>query len=286
MEPFTSPAIDAANVRPPGSERRHWSLDDIPWSALGRDAVADNEALFYMVAAASLMESATDLYTANLIEFFAGDDEIGAWLENFWLPEELQHGKALRRYVEAAWPDFPWEAVRGAFVEEFRPFCDEALEPVRGLEMASRCVVEMGTASFYTGLSRASPEPVLTAVTSRIAKDEVRHYKYFYRFFRKYRETERPGRSAVGPALWRRLRMNRGEDRLVVLKHVHAARRPGAPFDDRVYRQVLRQCRELMRPSFPAEMSMRMLLKPLDLDPRVQRLILPLLTALVRRVVP
>jgi rubrerythrin len=286
MEPLTSAAIDASAVRPLAPMRRHWSLDDIPWSALRRDVVAGNEALFYMVAASSLMESATDLYTANLIEFFAGDDEIGSWLEEFWLPEELQHGKALRRYVEAAWPDFPWEAVRGEFVEEFRPFCDEALEPTRSLEMASRCVVEMGTASFYTGLSRASPEPVLTAVTNRIAKDEVRHYKHFYRFFRKYREAERPSRRAVGPALWRRLRMNRSEDRLVVLKHIYAARRPGAPFHDGVYRQVQRQCRQLMRPWFPAEMSMRMLLKPLDLDSRVQRLILPVLTTVVRRVVP
>jgi hypothetical protein len=276
MEPSTSPA----------PVPRHWSLDDIPWPALRPDAVARNEALFYMVATASLMESATDLYTANLIEFFVDDDEIGSWLENYWLPEELQHGKALRRYVEAAWPDFRWEAVRDAFVEEFRPFCDEAIEPVRSLEMASRCVVEMGTASFYTCLSRVSPEPVLAAVTGRIAKDEVRHYKHFYRFFRKYCEPARPGRSAVGLALWRRLRMNRGEDRLVALKHVHAVRWPGAPFDDRAYRHVLRQCRELMRPLFPAEMSMRMLLKPLDLDPRVQRLILPMLIALTRRVVP
>jgi hypothetical protein len=286
MEPLTSPEINAASVPLPAPVPRHWSLDDIPWSGLRRDAVARNAPLFYMIATASLMESATDLYTANLIEFFADDDEIGSWLEDYWLPEELQHGKALRRYVESAWPDFHWEAVREAFVEEFRPFCDEALEPVRSLEMASRCVVEMGTASFYTGLSRASPEPVLAAVTDRIAKDEVRHYKHFFRFFRKYRERERPGRSAVGLALWRRLRMTGGEDRLVALKHVHTARRPGAPFDDRAYRHVRRQCRELMRPQFPAEMSMRMLLKPLDLDPRVQRLILPGLVALVRRVVP
>src|SRR5215469_3830787 len=158
MEPLTSPATDAVRVRPPAAVRRHWALDDIPWPALRRDAVARNEGLFYMVAAASLMESGTDLYTANLIEFFAGDDEIQSWLENYWLPEELQHGKALRRYVEAAWPDFPWEAVRDAFVEEFRPFCDEALQPARCLEMASRCVVEMGTAS--TGSRLALDRPV------------------------------------------------------------------------------------------------------------------------------
>ena len=289
MELLTSAAATADEAgavadQPPA--RRHWSLDDIPWHAIRRDAVGRSEALFYMIAAASLMESATDLYTANLIEYFAGDDEITSWLKDNWLPEELQHGRALRRYVETAWPDFPWDRVRADFIEEFRPFCDEALEEARGLEMASRCVVETGTASFYTGLSRASPDPVLALVTRRIAEDEVRHYKHFYRFFRKYREIERPGRAAVAPALWRRLRMSAGEDRLVVLKHVHAARQPGARFDARVYRHVQKQCRALMRPHFPIEMSVRMLLKPLALGPQAQRVTVPVLAALARRSVP
>jgi hypothetical protein len=269
-----------------GAGRRHWSLDDIPWQAIDREAAGRSVALFYIVAAASLMESATDLYTANLIEHFGRDPEITAWLEASWLPEELQHGRALHRYVETAWPDFPWERVRERFVEEFRPFCDEALEASHSLEMASRCVVETGTASFYTGLSRASPEPVLSLLTRRIASDEVRHYKHFYRFFRKYREMEQPRRSAVAPALWRRIRMTGGEDRLIVLKHVHEARRPGSPFDNRVYREVRRQSRRLMRRDFPVEMGVRMLLKPLELGPRSQRLAVPVLAALARRAVP
>jgi rubrerythrin len=286
METLTSTAKNADGLAEHPPARRHWALDDIPWRAIRRDAVDRNEALFYMLAAASLMESATDLYTANLIEYFAGDDEITSWLKDCWLPEELQHGRALRRYVETAWPDFPWDQVREDFIEEFRPFCDEALEEARALEMASRCVVETGTASFYTCLSRASPDPVLALLTRRIAEDEVRHYKHFYRFFRKYREIERPGRAAVAPALWRRLRMTGGEDRLVVLKHVHAAHRPGAPLDARSYRRVHRRCRALMRPHFPVEMSVRMLLKPLALGPRTQRVTVPLLAALARCGVP
>lgn len=266
--------------------RRHWSLDDIPWQSIRHDAVAGSEVFFYLIASASLMESATDLYTANLIDYFAGDDEVTAWLERHWLPEELQHGRGLRRYVEAAWPDFPWEPVRELFVEEFRPFCDEALERARGLEMASRCVVEMGTASFYTSLSRASPDPVLALLTRRIAEDEVSHYKHFYRFFRKYRQIERPARGAVAPALWRRLRMSGGEDRLVVLKHVHRARHPGKPFGAAVYRSIHRQSQALLREHFPVEMSVRMLLKPLTLGPRVQRVAVPVIAALARRVVP
>src|SRR6266446_434616 len=262
--------------------RRHWSLDDIPWNAIRHDAVAQNRAFFYLVASASLMESATDLYTENLINFFAGDEEVTSWLEHYWLPEELQHGRALRRYVEVAWPEFDWEAAYRRFVEEFRPFCDEALEALRSLEMASRCVVEMGTASYYTTLSRASPEPVLSLLARRIVEDEVRHYKHFYRFFRKYRDAESPSRAAVVPALWRRLRMSGGDDSFIVLKHVYGARYPGAPFDTGVYRDLRRECCDLVRDHIPHEMSVRMLLKPLALGPRTQRALIPVAVAAAR----
>jgi hypothetical protein len=190
--------------------RQRWSLDDIPWHEIRHDVVANSHAFFYLVASASLMESATDLYTENLIEFLAGEDEVTSWLEHYWLPEELQHGRALRRYVETAWPEFEWEPAYLQFVEEFRPFCDTSLETTRSLEMASRCVVEMGTASYYTTLSRASPEPVLALLARRIVEDEVRHYKYFYRFFRQYRKAESPSRAAIAPAPLLRCRMTCG----------------------------------------------------------------------------
>jgi len=266
--------------------RQHWSLDDIPWHAIRRDAVAPAETLFYLLASASLMESATDLYTENLVDYFAGDEEITSWLEQYWLPEELQHGRALRRYVEAAWPQFDWEPARRRFVEEFRPFCDTALESTRTLEMASRCVVEMGTASYYRTLSHASPDPVLAMLTGHIAEDEVRHYKHFYRYFRRYQDTETPGRAAVLAALWRRLRMTGGDDSYIVLKHVYRTRHPGQPFDVEAYRRVRRQCRALLHDHFPHEMSVRMLLKPLGLGPRTQRMTLPMIAAVARRVVP
>ena len=286
MDSRISPAHDTRTIGDRSSARRHWSLDDIPWHAIQHDAVARNKAFFYLVASASLMESATDLYTENLIDFFVDDKEVTSWLEHYWLPEELQHGRALRRYVEIAWPEFDWEPAFRRFVEEFRPFCDVALEAARSLEMASRCVVEMGTASYYTTLSRGSPEPVLSVLTRRIVEDEVRHYKHFYRFFRKYRGMESPSRAAVVPALWRRLRMSGGDDSFIVLKHVYTARHPGDSFDLGVYRNLRRECGDLVRAHFPHEMSVRMLLKPLGLGPRTQRAALPLALALARRLVP
>jgi hypothetical protein len=266
--------------------RQHWTLDDIPWQAIRHDAVAHSEAYFYLVASASLMESATDLYTENLIDYFADDEEITSWLKKYWLPEELQHGEALRRYVEAAWPKFDWEPARQGFVEEFKPYCDISLESRRSLEMASRCVVETGTASYYRTLSRASPDPVLALLTRYIAEDEVRHYKHFYRYFRKYRDVESPRRGAILPALWRRLRMSGGDDSFIVLKHVYTAYHPGKPFDIGVYRRVRRECRGLVRDHFPHQMSVQMLLKPLALGPRVQRFTLPVIAAVARHVVP
>jgi rubrerythrin len=286
MESFSSVAEppSQAGGRPPA--RRHWSLDDIPWRAIQREKIAQQPAFFYLVSAASLMESATDLYTENLIEYFAGDEEVTSWLEDSWLPEELQHGRALRRYVEAAWPEFDWQPAYRGFVEEFRPYCQIALEPTRGLEMASRCVVETGTAGYYTTLSRASPDPVLSVLARRIADDEVRHYKHFYRYFRRYQAAERPSRAALVPALWRRLRMSGGDDSFIVLKHVCAAHRPGDPFDARVYRSIRRAVRDLTCAHFPHQMSVRMLLKPLGLGPRSQRIALPVAVALARRLVP
>jgi hypothetical protein len=273
----------ASDVRPAG---QRWSLADIPWQAIASERMEQDEAFFYLIASASLMESATDLYTANLIDYFVGDDEVTSWLEHYWLPEELQHGRALRRYVEVAWPEFDWEPAFARFVDEFKPFCDAALEPSRVLEMASRCVVETGTASYYTTLSRASPDPVLATLTRRIAEDEVRHYKHFYRYFRKYRDAEAPSRAAVMPALWRRLRMSGGDDSFIVLKHVYGARHPGEPFHIGVYRDIRQRCRALVRRHFPHQMSVRMLLKPLDLGPRTQRVALPIAVALARRLVP
>src|SRR6202048_817356 len=78
--------------------RQRWSLDDIPSHEIRHDVVSTSHAFLYLVASASLMESATDLYTENLIEFLAGENEVTSWLEHYWLPEEFQHRPGLRRY--------------------------------------------------------------------------------------------------------------------------------------------------------------------------------------------
>lgn len=260
-----------------------WSMDEIPYGELDRVAVGEDTLLFHIVASASFVEITSDLYTRNLIEYFRGDDEVVDWLANHWEPEELQHGASLKRYVQIAWPAFDWESAYRSFLVEYAHFCKlEQLAPTRALEMAARCVVETGTATFYRTLSDAAPEPILREITAKISADEVRHYKNFYHFFRKYRDSEHPGRTSVLRTLWGRAMEVDAEDAYVAFKHVYLATHPDTEFQAADYAAFREGFRRLAKPYFPYEMAMKMLLQPLGLAPALRRVVLPPVTSATR----
>lgn len=253
-----------------------WSMDDMPYDALERATVAGNELLLHLVASASFVEITSDVYTRNLAEFFRGDAQVVDWLERKWESEELQHGRALKRYVEIAWPDFDWDGAYRNFLAEFRQFCSvDQLASTRALEMAARCVVETGTAAFYRALAEMSPEPVLGTIAAAISADEVRHYKHFYRYFMYYREHERPSRAAVARTLWARIGEVDAEDAFYAFKHVYLARHPDAEFRADDYLAFRAQLKPLAARHFPHRMASKMLLKPLDLSAPVGRVMVP-----------
>lgn len=260
-----------------------WSVEDIPYDALARERVKDDAQLFYVVTSASFIEITSDLYTRNLIEFYRTDEELTGWLRTGWEPEEVQHGVALRRYVETAWPEFDWEAAYRNFFAEYSQVCSvELLEPTRALEMAARCVVEMGTSTFYRMLAKLSPEPVLRRIAAEIGNDEVRHYKHFYHYFQRYREREQPSRLAVLRTLWHRLDEVDAEDALIAFKHAWRARNPEGVFHRKEYEAFRRAVRGLGKEHYPYAMAMKMLLKPLDLGGTVNRVAVPAMTAATR----
>lgn len=283
-----APSPSRSSISPTRHQQQRYSLDSVDWDAIRSDAEEPaSEVLFYLVASASFLEGTADRYTANLIDQFRGDDEITRWLEHHWLPEEMRHGRTLRRYVQTAWPDFPWERAYDAFLGEFAAHCcPDELEPTRTREMASRCVVEAGTAAYYTTLSRISRDPVLASIAARIAEEEVRHYKHFYRFFCRYQHSERAGRRAVAHAEFNRLRMIGGQDGVIAVKHVYCARHPGEVFDARTYRRLRAATRLVTRAHFPYRMCVQMLLKPLGLAPRARRIVVPMAEMLARRISP
>ncbi len=253
-----------------------WSVDEIPYASIDASLIHDNTELFYLIAAASFVEITSDLYTKNLIEFYRGNSEIENWLANFWEHEEVQHGAALKRYVQAVWPEFDWErAYQGFFVEYGRECTMENLAETRSLEMVARCVVETGTSSFYRTLSEAASEPVLKEILANISSDEVRHYKHFYRYFLDYKDLERPGRVAILRQLWKRSTDVKAEDAYFAFKHVFLERNPEEAFTQEAYDEFRASFRRIGRTIFPYEMAVKMILKPLDLSAPLGRVVQP-----------
>lgn len=248
-----------------------WRIEDIDLSRIDRQKAAVNEDLLLLLCAASFIESGTDLYTSNLSTFFNGDREVSAWLNNEWEPEEMQHGRALKTYIAHVWPEFDWDTAFHNFFEEYKLTCSfEDFEKTRALEMVARCVVETGTATLYRAIGECSDEPVLKEITDNIRTDEVRHYKHFLRYFKKYNRIEGNGRLAVLGALMRRVIEIKNEDSEIALRHVFAIRYPERVNDPAYNRSRAARVNTLVRRNLSADMCVKMLLKPLDLPAKIQ----------------
>jgi len=273
-----------APVAPPAAPALPWRLQDIDFSRLERDKVRGDDALFFLLATSALVEAATHHYASNLIDYYAGDAELATWLRAQWQPEELQHGEALRAYVEAVWPEFSWDRAFGGFYPEYAAACtQEELEPSRALEMAARCVVETGTSTLYQTLNTYATEPVLREITARLKSDEVRHYSYFYDAYRRYcAENGRPPRWKVGRALLRRVLEAFSDDGDIAFRHAWNGRHPDRPSTPEDYKTFQKAMRERITPCLPVTMSTKMLLKPLALSPRVNGWAVSLLGGVVR----
>jgi hypothetical protein len=248
-----------------------WRIEDIDLTRIDRQKAVANEDLLLLLCAASFIESGTDLYTSNLSKFFDGDPEVSAWLNNEWEPEEMQHGRALKTYIAYVWPEYDWDTAFRNFMEEYSLTCSvEDFEKTRALEMVARCVVETGTATLYRAIGECSDEPVLKEITDNIRTDEVRHYKHFFKYFKKYNKIEGNGRLAVLGALMRRVMEIKNEDSEIALRHVFAIRYPERVRDQAYNRERAARINALVRRNLSADMCVKMLLKPLDLPAKIQ----------------
>ena len=173
----------------------HWTLDDIPWEQFDRSKL-DPE-MVKIAKAACMVEHHSADYGKYLCGVFHDDPSFCA-NALAWAEEEVQHGAVLRRYAELADPTFDFDTTFARFVEG-HPIDVEANESIRGsrcAEMVARCIVEVGTSTYYSALRDAAEEPVFKAICKRIAGDEFRHYKLFYSTMKRYRDIEGVSRLA------------------------------------------------------------------------------------------
>ena len=262
---------------------KRWTLADIPWDQVDHERARNDPTAYYVVTAASFVETAADLYTSNLVEHFP-DPEAKHWLINYWQPEELQHGRALRTYVETVWPELDWTRHYNDFLTEYALLCTtEELEASHALEMVARCVVETGTSTFYTTLHNIMDEPVLKTLTGLIRQDEVSHYNHFRHFFESYQKRERIGRIGVIRSLFRRYTEVENEDAYISLKHAWLMRHPGRVFDAEQVEALTHELRPVLLGKYPYRMALKMLLQPLHLNRTLLNVSLPVLEQVARR---
>lgn len=179
--------------------KKRWTLEDISWERFDRTRV--NLDILKMVKAAALVEANAASYGVYLRAVFAGDQRFGAQAD-VWAAEEIRHGRALAQWARLADSSFDFDVAFTAFRETIR-VDENAAESIRGSksgELIARCMVEVGTSSYYSALGDATDEPVLKEICARIAADEIRHYKFFLTHFRRYQRIE-------GLGFWRRLRI-------------------------------------------------------------------------------
>ncbi|SOY87661.1 ferritin-like domain-containing protein [Cupriavidus taiwanensis] len=270
----------------PSAATRPWSVNDIRYEAIDLARVRGDRDLFYLLVSASFIESGSDTYAGNLVTYYARVPDAAGWLAEQWEAEELQHGLALRRYVEHVWPEFDWERGYARFFAEYSQTCSiDQFEPTEALEMAARCVVETGTAAYYRALEQASDEPVLRDLTRRISNDEVRHYKHFLHFFNRFAEAERLGRLRVLGAVARRLLEIKNEDAAIALRNVLRMERGVESIPEAEVRALNTRVSGVIRRNIPIEMTVKMLLRPLQLHRGVERAVRAPLVAMVSRVI-
>lgn len=240
-----------------------WTLDDIPWQRFAPSRI-DPE-IVRLVKAASLVEANGAAYAQHLCRVFVHDpafqDSARGWGE-----EEVQHGAALARWAALADPSFDFDAAFGRFQAGYRIDGDRmfARRGSQAGEMLARCIVETGTSSYYTALKEASAEPVLQEICRRIAADELRHYRLFYKNLGACLAREKLGR-------WGRLKVALGrvaesEDDELAYAY-YTANAPEAVYDRKRWsRAYARRAFAIYRPHH-VERGVAMILKAVGLTP-------------------
>ena len=259
---------------------RNWSLEDIHFDEIDKSLISHDQFLFATLTSASFVEIHSEKYASNLIALFQGDGELTDWLDQVWQRDEVQHGLALKAYVQAVWPEFNWELSYRAFALEYDALCTvDQLEQRKALELIARCVVETGTSSFYQAMHNYVREPVLGSIIDRIRTDETSHYRHFRRHFLSYNLAEQHGAIPIVQTVWRRLKAISGEDARIAFKHVCKEQNGGMDALElhNAWRQYNQTVRQLSRKFYPHRMAIKMLVKPLPIAaPFKKMLIWPL----------
>ncbi len=202
-------------------KKERWTIDDLPWDSF--DPKRLNSDHLMIVKAAAMVEYGADDYEQYLNHVFA-DDPIFQRAVSYWAAEERQHGETLGRYAQIADPSFKFGKAFARYKDGHKidVAASQSSRGSRAGELVSRCVVEVGTSSYYTALGRATDEPLLKAICHNIAGDEFKHYAMFYSHLTGYVKHEKMSRLKRFRVAIERIKES-GDDELAFAYHASNA---------------------------------------------------------------
>ena len=241
-----------------------WKFEDINWSLFDPQKV--NSEILRIIKAGSVIEHNGSDYGIYLKNVFAGDTPLQKEIEA-WSKDEIKHGKVLAEWVKMADSTYNFDERFKIYVEGF-PIDTEAKESIRGSrasELLTRCMVEIGTSAFYTAVKDATSEPLLKQICSKIAADELRHYKLFYTHLQRYQATEclnifKRFKIAIG-----RLFENEGDELAFAY---YTANGETAPYNRRYYTQVYGKTIYSFYQKIHVERAMALFCKAIGVNPQ------------------
>jgi hypothetical protein len=140
---------------------KHWHIEQVAWDRFDPSKI--DPGIIPLVKAAAMVEKNGVDYAKYLNGVFV-DDPTWNFDESF---ERYRNGYKIDINADAS--------IRGS----------------RTGELIARCMVEIGTSSYYTALGEQTEEPVLKEVCKLIAADEYRHFKLFYDHMKRYLAREK-----------------------------------------------------------------------------------------------
>src|SRR5436305_14239836 len=240
-----------------------WTIDDIAWDLF--DPAKIDPDLLRIVKASALVDFNGGAYAHHLCRIFADDPDFQDTARR-WGEEEIQHGRALARWAALADPDFDFDQAVARFRTGYQVDFDaaESRRGSRAGEMIARCIVEIGTSSYYSAMREAAAEPVLPEICRHIAADELRHYRLFYKNLGRCLAHERLGwlgrlRVALG-------RVAESEDDELAYAY-YAANEADRPYRRREYSRAYARCAYALYRPHHVERGVAMLLKAAGLTP-------------------
>ncbi|MCX6021752.1 MAG: acyl-ACP desaturase [Chloroflexi bacterium] len=158
------------------SERVMWKFSAVPWDKIERDKITEDD--INAVRAAMLVESHNPIYSKVLLDYFAQDHEMAAFVVT-WAYEELKHYGVLRTWLEAT--GMVDQVALEKELSEVRagPWGDIESKFSVVQSFSYTMLQEELTGLFYQKFMHRIKEPVLKHIITLIMRDEYRHCQWY-----------------------------------------------------------------------------------------------------------